>query len=243
MEHLNFDLISDLYIDNHPGDIDWNTVRTSLLAVVAGDVSSDLDRVTHELTRISNSYRQVIYIDGDLENRDYPDDQAGDYLERKLRKIRNCLYLRGNVVVFNNTAFIGANLGWVPWGKDINDDDVWDSAMADITKHHRDLNYLKNTVHRMQMTNDVHQIAIISHTVPNTALVEPFPDVDYENIGSNASDIVDAEDITNKLQTWCFGHYHRPIDETVNGIRYVSNPRGKPGQGHGFSYYPKRVVL
>ena len=154
MEPLNFDLISDLYIDNHPDDIEWDKVRTSLLAVVAGDVSSDLDRVVHELTRISNNYRQVVYIDGDLENSDYPEDQAGDYLERRLRKVRNCLYLRGNVVVFNNTAFIGANLGWVPWGKDINDDDVWDSAIADITKHHRDLNYLKHTVHRMQMTND-----------------------------------------------------------------------------------------
>ena len=243
MDRINFDLYSDLYIDRWKDEINYSQIQTSLLAVVAGDVSSDLDRVAHELKRLTNSYRQVVYIDGDLENSDYSGEEAADYLERKVRRIKNCLYLRGNVVVFNHVAFVGANLWWLPWGKDIDEDAGWEEAVVDISRHHKDLNYLKHTVHRMQMTNDVHQIVLVSHTVPNTELLEIYPDVDFEQVGSNASEVIDGEDLTSKVRTWCFGHYHRAIDSQAGDIRYVSNPRGTPETHHGFQYYPKRIEV
>ena len=62
-----FDLISDLYLKEWPS-VDWSNQPTSLIAVVAGDLSSDLDHTVYELKKISKHYCQVMYIDGDLEH-------------------------------------------------------------------------------------------------------------------------------------------------------------------------------
>ena len=52
------------------------------------------------------------------------------------------------------------------------------------------------------------------------------------------------EDGENKIKLWCFGHYHRPIDTVIDGIRYVSNPRGRGDTEFSqIAYYPKRVTI
>lgn len=37
-----------------------------------------------------------------------------------------------------------------------------------------------------------------------------------------------------KIDLWIFGHTHEAVDEVVNGIRFVSNPRGYPNEETGF---------
>ena len=52
-------------------------------------------------------------------------------------------------------------------------------------------------------------------------------------------------DTENKVKTWCFGHYHNPIDQHQNGIRYVNNCRGRVEDSSVWTppYYPKRIVV
>ena len=113
---IGFDLISDLYVDNWAEDINWTAEPTSVMAVVAGDVSSDLDRTVYELKRISECYKQVIYIDGDLEHQSQLESVPSNrsYLNRKIERMKNCIYLYESVLLLNNTAFVGANLWWSP---------------------------------------------------------------------------------------------------------------------------------
>lgn len=240
---LTFDLISDLYVDNWSEPIDWSSEPTSLLAAVAGDISEDLDRTIYELKNIAKSYRQVMFIDGDLEHSKDIESVASNrkYLGKKLSKISNLTYMHEQVLIVNHVAFIAANLWWNPESNNTYImDDHWIEDMRMMTLHHEDLEYLRYTVQRMQQTPDVTDIVLISHTVPNKELLLSKTD---ENISSDASDYVEMEDIKHKISTWCFGHYPRPIKIKLDHCEYVSNPKGKPETSSGLQYHPLRVVV
>lgn len=40
--------------------------------------------------------------------------------------------------------------------------------------------------------------------------------------------------MAGKIDLWCHGHIHKPVDYHVAGVRVVSNPRGYPGHFSGF---------
>ena len=114
---MNFDLVSDLHIDSWSLDdqISWVGLPTSLICVVAGDVSTDPDKTLHELTKLSVVYKHLIFIDGNNEHR-FNDFSTvvtiQKYLHTQISKyFTNVTYLYDKVAVINNVAFIGAN-GW-----------------------------------------------------------------------------------------------------------------------------------
>jgi hypothetical protein len=87
---------------------------------------------------------------------------------------------------------------------------------------------------------------MISHTLPAPWLVEH--DVDlvgtwrYNTMGNRHLELALAEDTENKITTWCFGHYHKSVDRMHDGIRYVSNCRGRGDtEWKQTAYYPKRI--
>jgi hypothetical protein len=239
-----FDLISDLYLDYWPEPIDWAGLPTSLIGVVAGDLSEDLDRTVYELHRIGQTYRQVLYIDGDLEHAQNLNNVNSNrnYLYRKLRLNDNINYLHEHTVIINNVAFVAANLWWSP-GDTLADrqDQDWIQDMQVLSLHHADLEYLRNTIHRLQQQNRVSRIVVISHTVPNTELIACAPH--SPNLAVDASDYVEVEDTHQKISHWCFGHWPRSVNYTQDHCTYVSNPRGKPADSSGLTYYPLRVEV
>jgi hypothetical protein len=71
---------------------------------------------------------------------------------------------------------------------------------------------------------EVSAIVIVSHTVPASWLIAHDPDLintwRYNGMGnSEISRCIDA-DTENKIKMWCFGHYHRPVDQFLGGIQY-----------------------
>ncbi|MDI3248546.1 MULTISPECIES: metallophosphoesterase [unclassified Pseudomonas] len=48
--------------------------------------------------------------------------------------------------------------------------------------------------------------------------------------GNNWEEFLDM-----KVDFWIFGHTHVAVDETINGIRFLSNPRGYPGEDVDFN--------
>ena len=237
---MNFDLISDLNLESWSHNIKWDGLGTSLLSVVAGDISYDVDQTLWELKKISAAYRQTIYIEGDLEHSHpgWTSEEVHRYLKNKISKIPNCIYLHDNVVIFEDQAFIGANLWWIP---QLNEQNKWDSFINTVKHHKIDLEYLKASVFRMQKADDIKKICLISHTVPNLELL-PY---DQENLkaGSHVSEEILDLDVNNKIKTWCFGHVPQKIDFTMSEVRYISNPRGTPDNSSNVSYFPLRVEL
>ena len=238
-----FDLISDLYLKEWPS-VDWSNQPTSLIAVVAGDLSSDLDHTVYELKKISKHYCQVMYIDGDLEHQGQLSDvdETRSYLAQCLSNTKNITYMHKHVLIINQVAFIAANLWWSPEDSTTTsiNDSGWLEQMQMLTLHHEDLNYLRYTMRRIQDCQDVQKCVLVSHTVPNRELLLGSAN---QNLFSDASDWVGIEDRTHTISTWCFGHWNRQVNTTVNDCQYVSNPKGKPSESLGFQYHPMRVLV
>jgi len=258
-----FDLISDLHLEPD-SEFDWEGQATSPVCVVAGDVSRDYRTVKKTLEHLSNCYRAVCYIDGNDEHRYGLDHLPSSYrrLIKEIKNIPDVTYLQENVVVIDGLAIVGAN-GW--WGFDLDETLDMEVCKAWMKQEYEsrypeipvdtttieefsrtDAAYLINSIQRLQTHNDVKKIVIISHTVPGADLI--MHDIDlcgkphFNGMGNGLLRLALATDTENKVDTWCFGHYHSDVDRIINGVRYVNNCRGK-GLHQKAAYYPKRIEI
>ena len=258
---LAFDLISDLHVETW-GHFDWEGQATSPVCVVAGDVGRDRDTVVQTLKHLGKCYQAVFYIDGNDEHADYFEDLGASYkdLTRRINKIPNIVYLQDNVVVVDGVAILGTN-GW--WGYDfdlgIDPDQVerWvqekynigsaaTSNMAKLSTN--DTNYMIASVQRLQKHKDVKKIVMVTHTVPDPALISHDIELEgsmrFNTMGNRYMMQAMAADTENKIHTWCFGHYHGAVDQTRSGIQFVNNCRGRSNTRYSqHVYYPRRIVV
>ena len=257
---MQFDLISDLHVEHWPEDkqIQWAGLGTSLIAVIAGDVSRDLTLAYKTIVNISQHYRHVIYLDGNHEHagRGAINSRRADIAEM-FRKYKNITYLFRDSVVLDDTAFIGCN-GWYSYdlcepmmskqecfhrlvdsGKD---QDLlfeqWEMAMEDAE-------HMSRRISMCTKDPSIKKIVLVTHTIPNNKLAMMPDSNSIHTMGEQGStflESVTAHDTNNKTKVWAFGHLHVPMDRMIDGIRYVSNPRGIPA--HTMSqplYYPKCI--
>ena len=256
---MTFDLISDLHLN--PGEsIPGLPDRPSPMCVIAGDLARDRDTVIRSLAQLRDSYEYVIYVDGNDEHRHYYSDLAGSYrdLQGRVANLSGVIYLQDQLAVVNDTAFVGAN-AW--WTFDLSDsftvaetyqgvcdhlgvdESVCDAILAQALS---DVQYLRASVRRLQTYRDVRNIVMITHTVPWPQLFQDDLEIaDNWRINTTGNPYLQqvlAEDTERKIRTWCFGHYHPPRDVDTGGIRYVSNPRGRPGTPWCQAQYRSKTV-
>ena len=261
---MDFDLISDLHIDQWPSDqkLNFKGLGTSLTCVVAGDVSQDLQTTKEFLYQLADNYKQVLFVDGNHEHkRDYSDIVANcEWLENQLSRKRNISYLWDSACIFGSTAIVGTN-GW--WSFDYSEPEVsrlmqidafcdtegysssvavkiWDEAVENSE-------FLYNIVNDFNKNEMIEEIVVITHTVPRKELVVTMPHYSICDLSkmynSHMLEVLSA-DTNNKITTWCFGHNHAiGCDKTLDGIRYISHPRGRPSDNLFPIYYPKLVTL
>lgn len=260
--HFAFDLISDLHVETWD-PFDWTGQPTAPYCVVAGDVSSDPELTAETLRHLGEQYAGVFYIDGNDEHRHYLDDLGKSYgiLSRALENIPNVVYMQNNVVIVNGVAILATN-GW--WTYDFDSQFTTDEAIkwyqdyvgisesdanAVIGVAYHDAAYIIDSVTRLQKQKDVKSIVIVSHTVPAPWLIKH--DIDFTNdiransMGNLYMQQALEEDTENKIKAWCFGHYHKSVDQDFGGVRYVTNPRGRYGNSrwNQYPYFPKRIEI
>ena len=112
----------------------------------------------------------------------------------------------------------------------------------------RSADYFIRSVRKLQKHRDVKSIVLISHTVPAPWIIAHDPDVvdtvRFNGMGNTNISLAIDEDTENKIHTWCFGHYHKPVDRFFSGIRYVNNCRGRGNtEWSQAAYYPKRITI
>ena len=259
---LAFDLISDLHIETWSADFDWTYQATSPVCIVAGDVCQDRDGLVRTLKHLGKCYQAVFYIDGNDEHYGQLEDLGHSYtdLARRLRRIPNVVYLQDNVVIVDGVAILSTN-GW--WGFDfdlgINAEQsaLWSQESYNISSQatkgiarmsNTDASYMVSSVSRLQTHKDVKKIVMVTHTVPDPALIAHDIELDgsmrFNTMGNRLMMQAAAVDTENKLHTWCFGHYHGDVDQVRGGIRFVNNCRGRGDTPHAKAvYYPKRIVV
>lgn len=260
---LSFDLISDVHHETWD-QFDWTGQATSPFAVVAGDLAVDRDILAKTLEHLSQFYRMVFYIDGNDEHKLFMADLGHSYktLNRVMRRLKNVVYLQENVVVMNGVALLATN-GW--WGFDadqsIDEEQThhwWQQKMfkdgfdadSNMVKElsRTDAAYIIRSVQRLQLHQDVKHIVIVTHTVPRSDLIDHDIDLAgnyrFNCMVNSLMNLALPNDTENKLHTWCFGHYHLPVDRVIDDIRYVNNCRGRGNTDFKQSvYYPKRIEI
>jgi predicted phosphodiesterase len=258
---FSFDLISDLHIESWP-NFNWANQATSPYCVVAGDVARDPVLVAQTLQHLGNCYAGVFYIDGNEEHRYKLDNLTESYEELGLAigRIPNVVYMQNNVVITNGVALLAANSWWTYEFDPSTDPEQsleWYRDYVGISRDHAyeirdraicDAKYLIDSVRRLQTHQDVKRIVLLTHTLPNPVFVAHDPDIAgtwrYNSMGNHLVDRVFVEDSENKIHDWVFGHYHRPVHQTLNGVNYVSNPRGRGDTPWCQpAYYPKKITV
>ena len=259
---LAFDLISDLHIETWDQDFDWTGLPTSMVCVVAGDISRDRETVIKTLTHLGQCYRAVFYIDGNDEHRYSLDNLGESYqtLARQIKKIPNVTYLQDNMCIVDGVAFLGTN-GW--WTYDMDPEIDYDQSRRWFRERYQinelevnnveamafnDYAYLAKSVERLQTHQDVKKIVLVTHTVPSVELVDHDLEITgtYRlNCTGNSHILKVFEyDSERKISTWCFGHYHNDADHVIAGVRFVNNCRGRGHTPWSKSvYYPKRIEV
>lgn len=258
---IAFDLISDLHLETWPS-FDWSGQATSQFCVVAGDVCRDRELMLHTLRHLSNQYQAVFFVDGNDEHRWGLDDLNQSYrtLYRQLKKIKNVVYLQDNVVVIDNVAIVATN-GW--WGFDFDlslspeQAMLWCQEKYDLSQEavlnvkrmaSTDSQYMISSIKRLQTHHDVKKIVVVTHTVPDPALIEHDIDLNgklkFNVMGNRYMMQALAADTEHKIHTWCFGHYHNPIDTVKSNIRFVNNCRGRGDTDFKqWVYRPRRIEI
>jgi hypothetical protein len=257
-----FDLISDLHVETWD-TFDWTGQATAPYCVVLGDVARDRSLLIDVLSHLGQCYPGgVFYVDGNEEHKNYFEDLSDSYreLEQEISQISNVVYLQDNVVIVNGVAILGTN-AW--WTYDFDSLADVDQSMSYIQHHfgisnsaaqgildvaYNDAAYMINSVRKLQTHKEVGAIVMLSHTVPAPWIIAHDPDlVDtwrFNGMGNSYITRAIDEDTENKIKMWCFGHYHRPVDQNLGGIQYVSNPRGRGNTPWCQpAYYPRRIEI
>lgn len=258
MSQLGFDLISDLNIIY---DLDWEGQPTSLSCVVAGNISQDRNVLLETLKHLSQCYKTVFYIDGHLDHRGQLMDISGSYKELKLQisNIENVVYLHDNVAIATDIAVVACN-GW--WTYDFNpniDGDQAEQLLKEDWKcnatelanvyalAYSDARYLVTSVEKLQEYEEIKKIVIITNTVPLPQLIhdtDTRDSVRFNLLGNSLVNQCILADKNNLIDTWAFGHYQNPVDEIINGIRFVSNPRYNTEDAWDrLPYNPKKIII
>jgi len=258
---FSFDLISDIHRETWD-NFDWEGQPTAPYCVVAGDIARDRALVIDTLEQLGEAYSAVFYIDGNDEHKDYSAYLTQSYRELRelIKNVPNVIYIQDNVIIINGVALLATN-GWWTYDFDMNLDlqqslewlkskeNIMASSAGNYTiEAFNDAAYLINSVQRLQTQNDVKAIVLITHTVPNVKIIQHDLELidtwRFNSMGNSHLTTVLDHDTENKIKTWCFGHYHRSVDRVIDGIRYVSNPRGKGNTEYSqVAYYPKRISV
>ena len=257
-----FDLISDLHVEDNP-PLDWQDQATSTFCLVAGDVSQDVKQIKTCLGQLSNCYEAVFYIDGNNEHVKSWGNLYSSHnkLARSLKNVgSNTIFLHNRTVIINDVAILAVN-GWFTY-------DYIETISIDTAKQalcgylgitedtadyierlaHSDVEYLNRSVAKLQKYIDVKKIIIMTHTPPLARFVENDPDLASSwrlntTVNSRMPEVL-QHDKENKIKAWCFGHYHWPVDETVDGVRYVCNPMGRSTTSwYRSPYFAKRIEI
>jgi predicted phosphohydrolase len=259
---FTFDLISDLHVDTWPETFNWVGLATSPYCVVAGDVARDRRLLIDTLRHLGRCYQGVFYIDGNDEHRDHYYNIANSYesLNSKINSIPNVVYLQDNVVILDGIAIMGTN-GWWDYELDptIDSDEVmtWfeqensiDRDISLVTKKLAvaDSMYIAKSIKRLQTHLDVEKIVMVTHTVPCAELISHdihlSNTIRFNTMGNSTMLDCLHYDLENKIDTWCFGHYHGAVDQIRNGVRFVNNCRGKNNTNWSkYVYHPRRIEI
>lgn len=215
------------------------------LVILAGDIAR-----TRGVQWADETFESpVLYVAGNHEC--YGGHAENTLIHMKAIKTAHVHVLENEVFVLNNTRFLGTT-GWTDFS---STGDV-DAAKRIALECMNDFRVIRTgETNRCLRPEDVIQRNSAARDWLEQELRKPFPgktvvithhcpvnEVAGEKLDSHLTAAYTNEwgDLVEMADLWVFGHTHRRIDTVVGRCRFVSNPRGYPGEDCGFA--PSLVV-
>lgn len=265
---MKFDLMSDLHVDLSASyKLDYSSMATSSIAVVAGDVSNDPYTTIFELEKIASHYDRVLFVDGNHEHYDNRSEsrnranrmppQTYAIFRSEFESHPKIVYLdQGrNAFLIDGTAFIGAN-GWYDFNHQAKQDHcitTWYDKMNDPHWANIDHEWVWNeairhssnltaTVAAMNQNPNVKEIVLVTHTIPHEKGLYQHPsNLTWNLLNGCYLNSLSKRAHFGKVKVHCFGHTHRRQNFNVDGIDFVCNPRGYQGEPSFENWTPIQV--
>uniref|UniRef100_A0A6C0C5V9 RING-type domain-containing protein n=1 Tax=viral metagenome TaxID=1070528 RepID=A0A6C0C5V9_9ZZZZ len=262
---LSLDIISDLHIDQwskkykikYPyGEIvekPININNKSDILIIAGDISDDLDLSLNYINNISEKYDKILFIDGNHEHVNaYPELYDINFIHKKVNELNNnkIIYLPNNEYKINDKVFIGY-CGWWDYNNKLdleNGKKYFNKWIPEFTEEDNIL-FMNNVLNQAEYEYDkiinllkkydnddsIKEIILVTHSVGHKSFKVVNKSTDYNTMFNNIK--------SNKLNNWIFGHTHYDINDKINNIKYICNPRGRPNDFNRLKYDIKTLII
>lgn len=237
--------------------IQWNYNKDKIL-IIAGDISDNYNLSIQYIQEISKYYKKILFIDGNHEHiNDYPRLIPRKEMIYRFKNLNNdkLQFLNEKSYIINNTAFIGCS-GWWNYNKGLYNHskdyfkDWIDFNKNDIQLFHSNVHmkslldyyYLLEQLNKYQSDIDIDNIVIITHTIPHRRFCKELLPDGSENTNFNELLNTNLENITkdkySKITHWIFGHVHSNYNDIIDGIHFISHPRGRVEDYNRLEYQP-----
>lgn len=230
MQDIGFDIISDLNLSSEE-NFNWANKVTSLYCIIAGNISSDIVKVSKVLTHLSRLYQGVFYIPGTLE---YEETTS---ISGRLKELsRMCEGIPGVCLLYQQVAFISgvAVVGVNGW-EEREDFSIHNIYKA--TARNGDFSYLAKSISKLQKHLDVKEIIVVSNAVPREELYFGQKPTTRPLDSTPLSDALQT-DLERKTTHWVYGSNEISTDTYLDTIHYISNPYTRPSP-----YWAKRITI
>jgi hypothetical protein len=242
---VKYDYISDLHIDhwdekyynkNTRGEVKHypfiKDKPNSDILIIAGDISDDLDISINYIKEIKTHYKIILFVDGNHEHiNKFPNLYNTNEINEKLKMDDTIYYLPNRDFIKNETVFIGY-CGW--W--DFNNKEDIDNYLTTrlnkkdalllnkniLLRANEEFELLNNKLKKYENDENIKNIIIVSHTVALPRFAR------YRATDFNSKFIAFNIGNYKKIKNWIFGHSHEGFKFTSCGVKYLSNPRGRP---------------
>lgn len=263
MELLSLFLVSDLHVDhwspeynifypcgdtaNYP--IQWLAPDNPSILVVAGDVSDVMGLSIDYLDMVSKNYEYVLFIDGNHEHIfQYPHlyNYEDFNFRTKVKENNKLIYLPQQDFVIRDIAIIGfcgwwdyseglkygGYKGWIDPLNDKEKEDILSKNIKDRAVS--EFNRISEKLAEYDKREDINTVVVVTHTVPKEYFSRDIS-TDHNSQFHNLS--------SKKLKYWFYGHNHVGMEKEINGVKFISNPRGRPNDYNRKRYQAKQILI
>ena len=204
------------------------------ICILAGDIGHPYE-LNYDIFMefISKNFKKTFVISGNHEyyNTTKTVEETNDHLKEYFKKFNNISFLNNTYEHYNNYCFIGTTL----WSEITNPK----YEIKDVTAIPQ-FNYIEyNKLHKLSADfledalQNNNNCIVISHHVPSDSLTH----IKYKNeillpynqwFCCNMDNLIEKN--KDKIKYWIYGHTHTPSNKIINGIPFLCNPLGYPGE-------------
>lgn len=212
------------------------------ICVLAGDIGNPYQE-TYDIFMnfINSNFKKSFVVSGNHEyyNKTKTIEETNQYLCEYFRKFNNISFLNNTSEHYDNYCFIGTTL----WSKITNPayeiNDVNYIPNFNYIEYNRLNTQCVNFLTDVLENNTNNKCIVITHHVPSNSLI----DIKYQTkqmIPYNQWFYCDMNELVrtheDKIKCWIYGHTHTPSDKIINGIHFLCNPIGYPGENNKIDF-------